>query len=331
MKKKEIHLVKSAFHAQFKTAMEDFDLPTDYYFRKVGLPAAIENPESLLPLKPFFHLINTVAIDNNIPDFGSRVAQATPWHKVSSLGPLILDSNNLGELLATFCDIASGQSTIVKFRLRKRGTLVDFCYTDVPMYKGDVQMELYRITSMIQLVHLATDSSWRPPLIRLNMAKTAIVEFSPLIASCNIRFSQTDSAISISKNLFELPLHHGLTKKQLPGAHKNTDLETDLANSIRQILKTYIPGGKVGIEEIARVSDLPVRSLQRRLRERGLKFNELLNQARFDYAKAQLENTGIEIKEVATSLGYSDAAHFSRAFRRWSGISPSAFAKQKQV
>ena len=156
MPDRSIHLVKAAFHAQFKKAMEARGISASYYFRKFKLPVEIDDPESLLPLKPFFQLINIVAIDEEMPDFGSFVAQTTPWHRVMSLGPLIESSKNLGNLLQTFCEIASSQSSLVKFTLEDDGKDFYFCYSDFPIYQGDVQMELYRITSMIQLVQLAS-------------------------------------------------------------------------------------------------------------------------------------------------------------------------------
>jgi len=117
MESSNIHLVKAAFHTQFRVAMETCGVSADYYFKKVNLPTEIDDPESLLPLLPFYSLINMVAISENIPDFGSRVARITPWHKVASLGPLIKNSKNLKELLTTFCEVASGQSSPVIFSL----------------------------------------------------------------------------------------------------------------------------------------------------------------------------------------------------------------------
>ena len=115
-------MVKAAFLMQFKTTMENCGVSPDYYFKKVNLPTEVSDPESLLPLKPFFQLINVVAINEKMPDFGTFVAQTTPWHKVHSLGPLIEKSDNLQQLLQTFCDIASGQSSIVKFTLVDQGS-----------------------------------------------------------------------------------------------------------------------------------------------------------------------------------------------------------------
>ena len=158
----DIHLVKAAFHSQFKTAMESCGVSADYYFNRVGLPTEVSDPESLLPVKPLYHLVNIVAISENIPDFGSQVAQLTPWHRVLSLGPLIQASADLSHLLGKFCDIASSQSSSVLFTLVNEGTNFRFCYSNTLVYKGDIQMELYRITSMIQLVQLAAGTQWRP-------------------------------------------------------------------------------------------------------------------------------------------------------------------------
>lgn len=67
MKNAHIHLVKAALHAQFKTAMESCGVSTEYYFRRVNLPVEVNDPEIMLPLKPFYHLINIVAIDEKMP------------------------------------------------------------------------------------------------------------------------------------------------------------------------------------------------------------------------------------------------------------------------
>jgi hypothetical protein len=124
---KTFTLVKAAFHAQFKKAMELRGITASHYFKKFKLPVEIHDPESLLPLKPFFQLINILAIDEEMSDFGSFVAQTTPWHQVMSLGPLIERSKNLESLLRTFCDIASSQSSLVKFTLADEVTGHYFC------------------------------------------------------------------------------------------------------------------------------------------------------------------------------------------------------------
>jgi len=263
MKDPDIHLVKAAFLSQFKIAMHNCGVSSDYYFRKFNLPTEVSDPESLLPLKPFFHLINVVAINEDIPGFGSLVAQTTPWHKVLSLGPLIMNSKNLGNLLETFCEIASSQSSLVNFNLIDEDSNFYFSYIDRPVYKGDVQMELYRITSMIQLIQLAAGDEWRPETIRLNMPHTPVVNACSFLTESEISFSQADSAISVHSNLLKLPVQMEIPAGMRTGKNKQPALEIEFTHSIRQIINTYTKTQNISIEEVADIAEITVRTLQR--------------------------------------------------------------------
>ena len=325
MKDNTIHMVKSAFHAPFKTAMEANGISADYYFKKVKLPTEVDDPESLLPTKPFFQLINIVAIDENLPAFGSIVAQTTPWHKIESLAPLIEQSTSLKGLLTTFCEIASHQSSHGSFSLIKRRSHYSFSYKGSPLVKGDVQMELYRITCMIQLVQLACDAEWRPEIIHLNQPESKVVNASPLLVQSKLSFSQPDSSISIPAELLQLPVHLDIPLKSRTCTDADADENSDFANSIRNIINTYSRTTNISIEEAADIAGMSVRTLQRRLSDHGLRFNELLNEAKFAHAKAKLKDTKMPITEIAKSLGYPDPAHFTRAFHNWSGMSPTKY------
>ncbi len=330
MESNNIHLAKAAFHTQFRVAMKSCGVSADYYFKKVNLPTDVSDPESLVPLVPFYSLINTVAINENIPDFGSRVAQITPWHKVASLGPLIKNSNNLEDLLTTFCEVASGQSSPVNFSVKDEGTHFSFCYTNTLLFKGEIQMELYRITSMIQLVQLAASAVWRPETIRLKMRNSDVIDASPLLRESEIRFSQSDSAITIPNNFLQLPVQIDIPEQINTENFEQADLNVEFIKSIRQIINTYTLTNNACLEEIADAIGMSARTLQRRLTKNGLKFHDLLDQAKFEHAKDKLQNSQTPITKIADSLGYSDAAHFTRAFRRWSGVSPSVFRKKRR-
>jgi AraC-like DNA-binding protein len=82
-------------------------------------------------------------------------------------------------------------------------------------------------------------------------------------------------------------------------------------------------GGHRSLEELARQSHTSVRTLERKLRAQGTCYSELLEQARH-HAALELLRTELGIEAIAARLGYSDAANFTRAFRRWTGESPRA-------
>lgn len=328
MESDDIHLVKASFKKQFEITMINNGVSADDYFKKVKLPTVDLDPESLLPEKPFWHLINIVARDESIPDFGSLVAQTTPWHKVLSLAPLIHNSVSLKNLLGTFCDISSSQSSATSFTLKENDSNYTFCYAGIPLYKNDIQMELYRVTSMIQMVQLSTGTEWFPEHVQLMMNKNSAIRSCSFLENSKITFSNKTSTISIEKQFLYLPVNIDIPASLITDNNNEYDIDTHFGNSIRQIMSAYVQNQNCTIDEIASITDISVRTLQRRLKKHGLKFNVLLNQAKFITAKEKLNDTEIHINEIAKSLGYSDAANFSRAFHRWAGVSPSEYREQ---
>lgn len=72
-------------------------------------------------------------------------------------------------------------------------------------------------------------------------------------------------------------------------------------------------------------------TLQRRLAREGNKFQPLLDQVRYRLALDYLEGTNLPVSEIATLLDFSSAANFRRAFKRWSGQTPSALRDSLRV
>jgi AraC-like DNA-binding protein len=69
------------------------------------------------------------------------------------------------------------------------------------------------------------------------------------------------------------------------------------------------------------------RTLQRRLSEEGLTFLGIVARARCDVARRMLDDPARKVIDVALDLGYSDQAHFTRAFVRWTGRAPREFQR----
>ncbi|QSQ16948.1 helix-turn-helix transcriptional regulator [Myxococcus landrumensis] len=78
------------------------------------------------------------------------------------------------------------------------------------------------------------------------------------------------------------------------------------------------------LEESARRLTLSRRSLQRALREEGTTFSETLQRSRVDAAHALLADASLTLTDVAFCTGFSDQAHFSRTFRKYNDVPPSA-------
>ena len=76
------------------------------------------------------------------------------------------------------------------------------------------------------------------------------------------------------------------------------------------------------LNTLAQILHMSERTLKRRLQAEGQSYQRLLDAARYQHACDLLHNISLSIEAIAQSLGYQDPANFTRAFRKWSGLSP---------
>ena len=95
---------------------------------------------------------------------------------------------------------------------------------------------------------------------------------------------------------------------------------------MKNTLKPLLAGQRPSILEVARELNLSARTLQRRLTEAGLTFQQVLVEAGRELARHYLLQSSLELNEAAYLLGYENANSFFRAFRHWEGTSPGPMA-----
>ena len=90
------------------------------------------------------------------------------------------------------------------------------------------------------------------------------------------------------------------------------------------------PPQRADMSTVARALGMSVRSLRRRLAEEGKSYNDLANEALAAVAKQLLRDKRRTIQETAYDLGFSDTSTFHRAFKRWTGMTPSTFREAER-
>lgn len=92
--------------------------------------------------------------------------------------------------------------------------------------------------------------------------------------------------------------------------------------------------GKDGYPDLERMAErlhMSARTLRRRLQEEGTQYSALLDEARRRDALRLLGNETLDIQRVAELLGYADPANFTRAFRKWTGVTPTAYRTNRDA
>jgi AraC-like DNA-binding protein len=89
-----------------------------------------------------------------------------------------------------------------------------------------------------------------------------------------------------------------------------------------------LAGGAISVARGAARLGMSARTFQRKLKEHHTSHRELLDETRYDLASAYLSDPSVSITQLTFILGFADVSAFTRAFKRWSGTTPSAFRRQ---
>lgn len=182
---------------------------------------------------------------------------------------------------------------------------------------------------------------WSPRRVAFSYRRPDDLREYERLFRCPLVFDSQDSQLVFSRSLWDTEIpgsdpqlhrvldehaHQQLVEHPSPG---------DITVTIRRLISAELADGAPKLEGMARQLGMSGRSLQRRLGERGLTYGNLLDQVRALHAEAHLRDPDLALSEVSYLLGFLEQSSFSRAFRRWKGISPaqyrSSFVKTRTV
>lgn len=147
---------------------------------------------------------------------------------------------------------------------------------------------------------------------------------------CPVRFGAERNAIVFDSSVLDSPL-----------ASENRDLafqsdrvieqyiaslDPDVVSSrVRELLLELLPSGEASGDSIAKKLNKSMSSLQRALRSEGTSYRDLLEDTRRSLAEQYIAERSYNLAQIAYLLGFADQSNFTRAFKRWTGMSPSDY------
>lgn len=105
----------------------------------------------------------------------------------------------------------------------------------------------------------------------------------------------------------------------------------EFVHSFRQMIRAHIGQGDLSAARCATLASMSQQKLKRRLAVEGSGISTEIDFVRQEYARTALAQTSRSISDIATALGFTDAANFARAFRRAHGLTPTAYRKSRQA
>ena len=323
--------VIGGYVAAIMHALEARGVSTDAILEASGIERVPSNdPLIRVPLTSVHRLLTAAVELTGDPYIGLYAANFLHAANLHALGYALLASASLREFcerLARYFRLLSGSSRPALTVCGEEGRLGFPLVAESPALTDDV-FGLFLVHFIAEL----SDGRIRP---------TRIEQHRPMPADdgarhrsafgCPVTFGAPFTTLVFRRDALDVPL----TGASRELAEQNEHLvvgylakldRCDIQTRVRAILLQQMPSGNVTKEDVANRLCMSPRTLQVKLSKSGTTFQGVVNETRQALACGYMNSSAMSITEIAYLLGFSDTSNFSRAFRRWTGHSPSTYA-----
>jgi AraC-like DNA-binding protein len=304
--------------------------------RRFGLPPEGDSERELsLSLDALDAIANAAAAQAGDPNLGLHLAIRLPRGSYGLLEYIGRSASTVRHAGERFLRFSTLLNDLVTFAFEVRGDVVALSQRvdGYPPCVGRHAGEMF-LALVVRYLRELSDSDWSPVGVRL--AHEAPQDTSEIDA-----YFRAPLTWGAGENCVELP--HALLERAVVSHDPmlfsvlDAQAETLLAAlpqknaglaKIRAQVRVALDDGQPQLAEIAAALHMSPRTLQRRLGDEGTSFQDVVDSVREELARIYMGNPRYTLGEVAYLLGFSEISAFTRAFKRWTGMTPSRWRDQ---
>lgn len=311
-------------HGDPGAVLRTLGLSEDYF--------ASRHEEEFMPYDLAESILHQAAVAVACPHFAALLGTRHDIGVMGAVGYLMQQSNDVGTALQELSDHHSFQvkdaSSVDVGVIGEQACVSYHNFNSVEFSRYSAELAL---AHGLVIIRALCGGRWKPT--RVNFRHRQPDQLMPYlkIFSAPVYFGQFKTEILFPKIWLDKPIPQadsGL--KQILQTHIMQQEELSAANlpaDVMGLIREMLPTGDCSIGTVADRMIVHERTLQRMLKQQGTSFSLLLDQVRMDIAADRLANSAVSIIQLSDYLGYADNTAFTRAFKRWYGITPMQWRK----
>ena len=200
---------------------------------------------------------------------------------------------------------------------------------DATLYRFIVELHFGISTSLIRDI---MGSSFLPRQLTVTYKSAIDRKSASDVFGCPVLFGRKENTLVLDKQWLDGPARMGneLTYlevvKLCDQLMDEMKLRIGIAGSVRETLMINLEQ-PIGFDAVARRLKMSTRTLKRKLRQEGTSYRKIVDGLRTQLAIKYLRDTELTLEDIASCLGYGDAASFRHTFRRWTKKTPGEFKR----
>lgn len=291
----------------------------------------LDGPDVRCPAELSIRLWKRATEVTRDPAFGVKAASYIKNTSFHALSYGVSSSSTLKEAFERAMRYSRWVSDFVTYQFTPRGPEYHFVMEpmiEVPDISVDCLVALY-----LRTCRSLTGREFSPLRIELRRPVPSCVEDFNALLRAPLQFGAQKNCMVFTAESIERRLDAGNPEL---AQHNDAIAARYLANTeirsvavrVRELLTTKLAYGEPSEENVARSLNLSVRTLQRKLIDSGTTYRRVLDNTRRDMALSYLKVSLYSVTTITYMLGYSATSSFTRAFRRWTGQSPTDWRAQ---
>jgi AraC-like DNA-binding protein len=313
-------------------AAEKIAVPT--MLQRAGLPASLFEQEKIyITTAELFALWRAVEAMSPEPGFGLKLGTELRFersHPVAIAGVCSRTFGDALQRLARYKQLTCPEE--IRVRRKAQETSVEFFFVEAKEAQPDIMVDL-GLSWILNVARRGSDGEIKP----LRLEVTRPVRQRALLEShfgCPVSFKSDRNALVFRSSDLDLPfVTHNEELVAIIGTQLDSELKARNANvnvgqQVKDALRRSLAGKRPTLQGVAQELGLGTRTLQRRLTDAGVTFQQLVEDTRRELARHYLKQLTVELNEAAFLLGFEDANSFFRAFQTWEGTSPGEWRER---
>jgi AraC-like DNA-binding protein len=298
----------------------------------VGVPsAALTDPNVQVPLDKHCRLLEEAAKYHNDDALGLKIGSEVQPKDLGPLGFAILYSPTVIAALQNFSRYLMVYARGCEMELTLRGNTAIFTYryTFSELTPLERRQEAECTLAMVKhVLEVATGDKMAFSVVRFQHPKPKSKRYHEQFFDTRVFFDQPDHQLEFDTTLLMRKVRHAeprlyqVLEDHLAQVLERQYLDEDLVAKVGNLIARSLSSGIPSIDEVATKLCMTKRTLQRRLADEDVLYNQYADNIRRKMALQYVRNTSMPMTELAFLLGYSHVSAFSRAFRRWADASP---------
>jgi AraC-like DNA-binding protein/DNA-binding transcriptional ArsR family regulator len=331
-------MISVAAAAGLCEAIERAGRDPEEVLRPLGLRReSLSAPDGLMPAADFTRALEEAARLTGDDCFGLHLGER---HHPKSAGPLayvVLNSPTLAVAFANIGRYLRVHNEAAKVSFERDGRWAYLRHTlDVPVEQSRQHAEL-SLAAGLGLIRLMVGSEWAPVEVQFGHKAPSSTAEHARVFSAPVRFGCGSNAFVMEADLLDRHVP-GADQRLYPIMLRYLDRileamphEDGVVLAARKCIGETLRQEDPTLAHVAEQLSVAPRTLQRKLRGCGVDFKRLVEDTRRRFAVQYLDDRRNTLTDVAFLLGYSEVSAFNRAFKRWTGSTPSDYRRRRHV